>query len=44
MLENIKVAIENNIFGTLNLINALNKDVKSLTLISTDKATNPSSI
>jgi len=45
MLEkNIKVAIENNIFGTLNLINALNKNVKSLTLISTDKATKPSSV
>ena len=45
MLEkNIKIAVENNIFGTLNLINALNKDVKSLTIISTDKATKPSSI
>ena len=45
MLEkNIKIAIENNIFGTLNLINALNKHVKSLTIISTDKATKPSSI
>ncbi len=45
MLEkNIKIAVENNIFGTLNLINALNKNVKSLTIISTDKATKPSSI
>ena len=32
--KNIKVAVENNIFGTLNLINSLNKNVKSLTIIS----------
>ena len=42
--KNIKVAVENNIFGTLNLINSLNKNVKSLTIISTDKATKPSSV
>ena len=42
---NIYSAIKNNIMGTSSLINAcLNTSVKNFTLISTDKAVNPSTI
>ena len=45
MLEdNIHSAIDNNVFCTINLIKSLNKNVRSLTIISTDKATRPKSI
>jgi FlaA1/EpsC-like NDP-sugar epimerase len=45
MLEdNIHSAIDNNVFCTINLIKSLNKNVISLTIISTDKATRPKSI
>ncbi|CAO6124391.1 COG1086 Predicted nucleoside-diphosphate sugar epimerases [Candidatus Pelagibacterales bacterium] len=45
MLEdNIHTAIDNNVFCTINLIKSLNKNVRSLTIISTDKATRPKSI
>jgi nucleoside-diphosphate-sugar epimerase len=45
MLEkNIKVGILNNIFCTLNLVKCINSNVKSIVIISTDKATKPESI
>ena len=45
MLEkNIKVGILNNIFCTLNLVKCLNSNVKSIVIISTDKATKPESV
>ena len=44
MLENnFENAIKNNLFGTLNVLNSLNNNVKSFILISTDKAVNPKS-
>ena len=44
MLENnFENAIKINLFGTLNVLNSLNENVKSFVLISTDKAVNPKS-
>ncbi len=43
--KNILQSIENNIFGTMNLIKAsINNCVENFVLISTDKAVNPTSI
>lgn len=45
MENNPHEAIKNNVFGTLNLINTSNEfNVEKFTLISTDKAVNPSNI
>ena len=45
MLEdNIKSAINNNIFGTYNILKAANKNLANLILISTDKAVKPKNI
>lgn len=45
MEENPVAAIENNVFGTKNLLEAsLNNDVQRFVLISTDKAVNPVSV
>jgi FlaA1/EpsC-like NDP-sugar epimerase len=45
MEENPVAVIENNVFGTLNLVNACKKNnVKTFVLISTDKAVEPCSI
>lgn len=45
MEENVEEAITNNILGTRNLVNAaLASDVGTFTLISTDKAVNPTSV
>ena len=41
--NNFENAIKNNLFGTLNVLNSLNDNVKSFVLISTDKAVNPKS-
>lgn len=41
--NNFENAIKNNLFGTLNVLNSLNDNVKSFILISTDKAANPKS-
>ena len=43
MENNFENAIKNNLFGTLNVLNSLNDNVKSFVLISTDKAVNPKS-
>ena len=45
MLErNINAAILNNIFSTLNLIKSIDTSVECLVIISTDKATKPTSV
>jgi FlaA1/EpsC-like NDP-sugar epimerase len=45
MEENVEEAITNNVLGTRNLVNAaLAIDVNTFTLISTDKAVNPTSV
>jgi len=45
MEENVEEAITNNILGTRNLVSAaLANDVNTFTLISTDKAVNPTSV
>ena len=41
--NNFKSAIKNNLIGTINVLNSLNKNVKNFILISTDKAANPTS-
>ena len=41
--NNFRSAIKNNLFGTIHVLNALNKNVKNFILISTDKAANPKS-
>lgn len=41
--NNFKSAIKNNLLGTINVLNSLNKNVKNFILISTDKAANPTS-
>ena len=43
MENNFENAIKINLFGTLNVLNSLNENVKSFVLISTDKAVNPKS-
>ena len=42
--NNISQAVENNIYGTLNLLKCLNNKNTNFVLISTDKAAKPSSI
>lgn len=42
--DNILQAVENNIYGTLNLLKCLNNKKTNFVLISTDKAAKPSSI
>ncbi|MCG4584117.1 polysaccharide biosynthesis protein, partial [Anaerosalibacter bizertensis] len=45
MEENPEEAIKNNVFGTLNLVQATDKyNVKRFVLISTDKAVNPTNV
>ena len=45
MLEyNIIKAVENNVFGTLSILRGLSNKVKTLTIISTDKAAQPKNI
>ena len=41
--DNLESAIKNNLFGTINVLNALNDKVKSFVFISTDKAADPKS-
>jgi UDP-N-acetyl-D-glucosamine 4,6-dehydratase len=42
--NNISLAIKNNIFGTLNILNQFNKKKLKIVIISTDKAARPKSI
>lgn len=42
--ENISEAIKNNVLGTISILNSLNKNVKNLIFVSTDKAVKPKSI
>ena len=42
--KNISLAIKNNIFGTLNILNQFNKKRLKIVFISTDKAARPKSI
>ncbi len=42
--NNISLAIKNNIFGTLNILNIFNKKKLKIVIISTDKAARPKSV
>ena len=44
LLKNITECVYNNIFGIINVINSIPKNLESFTLISTDKAAAPSSV
>jgi len=42
--ENIPEAIKNNVLGTISILKSLNKNVKNLIFVSTDKAVKPKSV